>query len=103
VLDNLYNRATVIANVEVVENMSRAQLESLYRGAEEKIGEWLERLGQASPIGPLHLPPAAPVPKVTSPYEDGKFQDGVRRIQEYITAGDTLYSGLPRRVGLARA
>ena len=51
VLDNLYNRATVIANVEVAENMTRAQLESLYRGAEAKIGEWLERLGQRPPSG----------------------------------------------------
>ena len=100
VLDNLYNRATVIANVEVGENMTRAQLESFYRGAEEKIGQWLERLGQASPIGPLHLPPVAPVPKVTSPYEDGEFQDGVRRIQEYITAGDTFQTVLSRRLDL---
>jgi anthranilate synthase component 1 len=37
---------------------------------------------------------------VTSPSEDGEFQDGVRRIQEYITAGDTFQTVLSRRLDL---
>ena len=100
VLDNLYNRATVIANVEVREGMQPAELEQLYREAAAKIGDWLERLAQASPIGPLRIPPVIPTLTAVSPYGDADFQNGVRRILGYITAGDTFQTVLSRRLDL---
>jgi anthranilate synthase component 1 len=101
VLDNLYNRATIIANVEVEAGAGKASLESLYAAATQRIDEWLARLGQPSPLGALEISQPFPIPPGRSPYADQQFQDDVRRIQEYIAAGDTFQTVLSRRIDLA--
>jgi anthranilate synthase component 1 len=101
VLDNLFNRATVIASVEVREGMSRAELTTRHREAEARIDDWLARLARPSPLGALALEEPPPLPCVTSPTADAAYQDGVRRIQEYIAAGDTFQTVLSRRLDLA--
>jgi anthranilate synthase component 1 len=100
VLDNVYNRATVIANVEVLDGMARSELEGLYRSARARIEDWLARLAAPSTIGPLEISATPAIPRSTSPYADARFQDDVRRIQEYITAGDTFQTVLSRRLDL---
>src|SRR3954470_19543994 len=48
VLDNLFNRATVIANVEVPRGASDVDLRRLYDAAEQRIDCWLGRLAAPS-------------------------------------------------------
>jgi anthranilate synthase component 1 len=100
VLDNLFNRATVIANVEVPPGASAEQLRSLYEGAESKIACWLERLAAPTTHKPLEVEPAPVLPTHSSVYSDAAYQDGVRRIKEYIAAGDTFQTVLSRRIDL---
>jgi anthranilate synthase component 1 len=100
VLDNLFNRATIIANVEVVAGMSDAALAERYQAAVARIVEWLDRLQQPTSLRPLTLHPAA-LPAARSPSREGRYQAGVRKIQEYIAAGDTFQTVLSRRLDLA--
>ena len=94
VLDNLYNRATVIANVEVPAGAGEQELRRLHRSAEATIDEWLARLAAPGTAQPLALEDGPPLPPATTPYTDGRFQDDVRRIKEYIAAGDTFQTVL---------
>jgi anthranilate synthase component 1 len=100
VLDNLYNRATVIANVEVPPDAEEGELARLYAGAEARIENWLDRLGAPATLRPLALEPAPPLPATTTAYADARFQEDVRRIKEYIAAGDTFQTVLSRRLEL---
>jgi anthranilate synthase component I len=101
VLDNLFNRATVIANVEVRPGMTETQLAQGYERAEARIDEWLGRLRAVSPLRPLELRSPAPMPASISGWAEAGYQDGVRRIQEYIAAGDTFQTVLSRRLDVA--
>jgi anthranilate synthase component I len=98
VLDNLYNRATVIANVEVGAEADNAELRRLYAAATARIDDWLARLAAPGSARPLELEPPAALPAATTPYADDRFRDDVRRIKEYIAAGDTFQTVLSRRL-----
>ena len=98
VLDNLYNRATVIANVEVPEGIDDPALRRLFATAEARIEEWLARLAEPGTMKPLAIEDNPPLPEAISPYPDERFQDDVRRIKEYIAAGDTFQTVLSRRL-----
>ncbi len=100
VLDNLFNRATVIANIEVTEAQSTTELTSRYHRAVARIDDWLDRLRGPSPLQPLLIEGPPPSPAVTSPYPEAAYQEGVRRIQEHIAAGDTFQTVLSRRTDL---
>jgi anthranilate synthase component I len=101
VLDNLFNRATIIASVEVTAGMSRAALQALHAAATARIEDWLGRLRSPATLLPLTIEGPAPLPAYTSPSDGDRYQDGVRRIQEYIAAGDTFQTVLSRRLDLA--
>ena len=101
VLDNLFNRATVIANVEVPSGTGVKELQRLFGEAEARIACWIERLAAPATHAPLAIEPLPELPKPTSPYADDRFQDDVRRIKEYIAAGDTFQTVLSRRLDLA--
>ncbi len=100
VLDNLYNRATIIANAEVEPGMDRSTLTALHARAHARIGEWLTRLAAPSTLGALSIEQQPPRPTTTTPFAGTGYQDGVRRIQEYIAAGDTFQTVLSRRLDL---
>ncbi len=100
VLDNLYNRATVIANVEVAAGTPEAELQRLFAGAEARIDEWLARLAAPGTMQPLPMDTAVERPRTTSPYADERFKADVNRIKEYIAAGDTFQTVLSRRLDL---
>jgi anthranilate synthase component I len=100
VLDNLFNRATVIATVEVPGDASGSELRRLYDQAVGRIERWLDRLAVPGSTTPLEIDTPTRMPVPTSPYPDARFQDGVRRIKEYITAGDTFQTVLSRRLDL---
>ena len=55
VLDNLFNRATVIASLEVPAGASGEELRTLYAGAESRIDEWLDRLAAPGTVQPLAI------------------------------------------------
>jgi anthranilate synthase component I len=98
VLDNLFNRATVIASVEVPPDAGPEQLRRLHDEADARIDRWLERLAAPGTMRPLTIETLPPSPPSTSPYDDERFQDDVRRIKEYIAAGDTFQTVLSRRI-----
>jgi anthranilate synthase component 1 len=100
VLDNLYNRATVIANVEVPQGVATTELRRLYDEAGSRIQCWLERLATPVPIAALQIERLPELPPASGPYADGRFQQDVRRIREYIAAGDTFQTVLSRRLDL---
>jgi anthranilate synthase component 1 len=100
VLDNLFNRATVIANVEMAPGLSDIELRRLFDIAESRIDEWLGRLAAPGMLRPLDIEHEAPLPATTSPYANEKFQADVGRILEYIAAGDTFQTVLSRRLDL---
>lgn len=100
VLDNLFNRATVIANVEVPAGAGTKDLRRLFDEAETRIDCWLERLATPTTSKPLEIEPLPVLPKRSGPYPDDRFQDDVRRIKEYIGAGDTFQTVLSRRLDL---
>jgi anthranilate synthase component 1 len=100
VLDNLYNRATVIANVEVTAGTSEAELRRLFAVAEARIDDWLARLAVPGTMQPLPMDLSVERPATTSPYADERFKADVRAIKEYIAAGDTFQTVLSRRLDL---
>jgi anthranilate synthase component 1 len=100
VLDNLFNRATVIATVEVPAGASEPDLRRLFDEAHSRIECWLERLATPTTSTPLEIEPLPALPKPSGPYADSRFQDDVRRIKEYIGAGDTFQTVLSRRLDL---
>ncbi|HEX5387727.1 MAG TPA: anthranilate synthase component I [Gemmatimonadales bacterium] len=100
VLDNLYNRATVIANVEVTADTDTDELRRRFDAADARIDEWLARLAAPAGVGPLPMDTNVALPAATSPYSDARFQEHVRRIKEYIAAGDTFQTVLSRRLDL---
>jgi anthranilate synthase component I len=101
VLDNLFNRATVIASVEVPPAAEEDELHRQYAGAEARIERWLERLASPGTMRPLDIVGDPPLPQAGSPYPDERFQQDVLRIKEYIAAGDTFQTVLSRRIDVA--
>ena len=99
VLDNIYNRATVIASVEVPAGAAGAALQSAFNEAEARIDLWLSRLEAPSRVRPLAMEPVAIAPS-SSPYPDDTFRADVERIREYIAAGDIFQAVLSRRIDL---
>jgi anthranilate synthase component I len=100
VLDNLFNRATVIATVEVPPRASAAELRRLYETAETRIADWLTRLATPSTHEPLEIDPVPNIPVPAAVFSDTAYQEGVLRIKEYIAAGDTFQTVLSRRLDL---
>jgi anthranilate synthase component I len=100
VLDNLFNRATVIATVEVPAGAGTADLRRLHDEAEQRIECWLKRLAAPTTSMPLDIEPLPQLPTPSGPYADARFQQDVRRIKEYIAAGDTFQTVLSRRLDL---
>jgi anthranilate synthase component I len=100
VLDNLFNRATVVATVGVPQGAGTAELRRLFDAAVARIDCWLERLTATTshPALPLESTPVLPV--TSSPYTRDRFLADVGSIKEYIAAGDTFQTVLSRRLDL---
>ena len=125
--DNLNGRAKVITTVETGADPSRAALERAYRAAVERLEDAVGRLRSRSAPAPLDLEfggggvasagsdqslasvasagsgqPAAPLAlrplDYVSNLEKDDFLAGVRRIKEYIAAGDAFQVVLSQRL-----
>jgi anthranilate synthase component 1 len=99
VLDNLFGRAIVVANVEIpAESLARDRVQ-LYEAAEARLDTLVERLTQPHALAPLpwpERPPTLPTPP-SSRYARADFERDVARVLEHIRAGDTFQTVLSRR------
>ena len=97
ILDNLFGRAIVVANVEVPANASGAQRARLFEAAEERLDTLVARLGGTHTLAPLSLDRGGAPLRTESRYPRAAFERDVAKIGAYIAAGDTFQTVLSRR------
>jgi anthranilate synthase component 1 len=97
ILDNVFGRAIVLANVEVPADSSAAQRVRLYDAAEQRLDALVARLGETHTLAPLRLDGGGPPLRTESRYPRAAFERDVAKIGEYIAAGDTFQTVLSRR------
>jgi len=97
ILDNLFGRAIVLANVEVPANSSAAQRVRLYDTAEERLDTLVARLGETHSLSPLSLEGGGAPLRTESRYPRAAFERDVSKIRDYVAAGDTFQTVLSRR------
>jgi anthranilate synthase component 1 len=96
ILDNVFGRAILVANVEVPANASAAQRLRLYDSAQERLDALVARLGTTHQLAPLSLDGDVRL-KPQSRYSKGDFERDVEKIRDYIAAGDVFQAVLSRR------
>jgi anthranilate synthase component 1 len=104
ILDNLFGRAIVVANVEVPAGASAAQRLRLYDVAQERIDTLIGRLGATHTLAPLTLDGGnVRALRPESRYPRAAFERDVAKIKDYIAAGDVFQAVLSRRQVVAGA
>jgi anthranilate synthase component 1 len=98
VLDHLFHRAIVIANVAIDAECDDAELDRRIAEAEARADNWLERLTAAAPLTPLRALATVEPVATTTAYADDAFCHDVARCQELIAAGDAFQIVLSRRL-----
>ena len=99
ILDNVFGRAIVVANVEVPPGSASAERLRLYDQAQQRLETLIARLGTTHALTPLSLEGNGP-PRVLHPesrYPRAAFERDVARIRDYIAAGDVFQAVLSRR------
>src|SRR6266480_662311 len=97
ILDNVFGRAHVVANVEVPAGASSAQRLRLYDAAQERLESLVTRLGATHQLAPLSLEDDGRSLRPQSQYPRPQFERDVAKIREYIAAGDVFQAVLSRR------
>jgi len=97
ILDNLFGRAIVVANVEVPPRAGPAERLRLYDTAEARLDDMVGRLGQRHDLAPLALRDGLPPVATESRYPRDAFERDVARVLEYVAAGDIFQTVLSRR------
>jgi anthranilate synthase component 1 len=97
ILDNVFGRAILVANVEVPSGASAAQRLRLYDAAQERLDTLIARLSATHQLTPLALEADAKALKPESRYPRADFERGVSKIREHIAAGDVFQAVLSRR------
>jgi anthranilate synthase component 1 len=99
VIDNLFNRARAVVAVET-EGVSQTELQKRYTSAVRDLDRLARRLREEKGPDPLDL--ADPSGDADDPFEStttrGAYEDGVRRVQQYIRAGDAFQVVLSQRL-----
>ncbi len=103
VLDNLFHRAIVIANVAIDWEADDAELDRRIAAATARADEWIARLSVPNTLAPLAIPATRTPAAATSPYPDHVFRHDVQRIRDYIAAGDAFQIVLSRRLDVTPA
>ena len=103
VLDNLFHRAIVIANVAVETGLDDAELGNRITAAEARCAEWLARLAQPNTLTPLAMPATDTPVAATSRYADDDYRRDVQKCRDYIAAGDAFQIVLSRRLDVSPA
>ncbi|MFZ5624677.1 MAG: anthranilate synthase component I family protein, partial [Gemmatimonadota bacterium] len=75
-----------------------AELRRLFDEAQSRIAHWMGRLAMPGTMEPLEIEMPVEPPPRSSPYGQEAFERGVRRIKDYIAAGDTFQTVLSRRI-----
>jgi len=96
IVDNAFGRALAVTTTDTPTG-GDAAIRAAYDGALERIATILGRLATPPALAPLDLAPVAP-PASHSPFDAGRFQDGVRHLLEHIAAGDIFQAVLSRRL-----
>jgi anthranilate synthase component 1 len=97
-IDNLFGRARAIVAVET-EGADEAELRRRYDAAGAELEALVERLRAAAPLAALEPGPApSEDPEFTSTCTRAEFEAAVRRVQEYILAGDAFQVVLSQRL-----
>jgi anthranilate synthase component I len=97
ILDNVFGRAIVVANVEVPPKASAAQLLRLFDAAQERVDMLIGRFGATHQLAPLGLEDEGRALRPQSQYPRSAFERDVGKIREYIAAGDVFQAVLSRR------
>jgi anthranilate synthase component I len=97
ILDNVFGRAILVANVEVPPGATAAQRLRLYDGAQERLDVLIDRLGATHPLAPLALDGDTKALRPESRYPRAAFERDVAKIRDYIAAGDVFQAVLSRR------
>ncbi|MES2124004.1 MAG: chorismate-binding protein [Gemmatimonadota bacterium] len=103
VLDNLFHRAIVIANVTVSADLDDTALAQRIAAAEARSAEWLSRLAHPSTLIPLGIPASRTAADAVAPYPAEAYRHDVARCQEHIAAGDAFQIVLSRRLDVRPA
>ena len=98
VLDNLLNRARMVAAVDVPAGASEAERGRVYDAAAARLDAWMERLAAPSPLAPLPAGAAMQPAEASSPCPGADYQRGVRTLKDHIAAGDIFQAVLSRRL-----
>ncbi|MFL5381874.1 MAG: anthranilate synthase component I [Longimicrobiaceae bacterium] len=98
-VDNLFGRARVISAVDTSGAEDEGELRRRYQAAGEEVDALVRRLREGEPPRPLALL-ADPLgdPDFASSVTREGYEEGVRRIQEYIRAGDAFQVVLSQRL-----
>ena len=97
ILDNVFGRAIVVANVEVPAGASPAQRLRLYESAQERLETLIGRLSATHQLAPLALDGDGRALRPESAYPRAAYERDVAKIREYIAAGDVFQAVLSRR------
>src|SRR5579885_2648928 len=97
ILDNLFGRAIVVANVEVPAAAPPAERLRRYDAALARLEELAGRLRGPHPPEPLAIADNPPPVRTESRYPRERFERDVARVLDYIAAGDTFQTVLSRR------
>jgi anthranilate synthase component 1 len=99
-IDNLFGRARAVVGVET-EGADEAELRRRYDAAAAEVDAVVERIRRGAAPAPLALENPAPEdPPFRSTFTREGFEDAVRRVQEYVRAGDAFQVVLSQRLSL---
>ncbi|HVT40609.1 MAG TPA: anthranilate synthase component I family protein [Gemmatimonadaceae bacterium] len=100
IIDNLRAQARVVSAMRVPRDASAGTLRAAEAAAHREIDTVVERLRTGPSLPALDLDPLAPAAEGRSTYGRAKFLGDVRRIKDYIVAGDVYQTLLARRIVL---
>ncbi|HEX2189749.1 MAG TPA: anthranilate synthase component I [Longimicrobiaceae bacterium] len=99
-VDNLYGRARAVVGVETGD-ADEAELRRRYEVAAAEVQAAIARVREGEGPRPLEVAPPAPGdPPFRSTFTREGFEDAVRRVQEYVRAGDAFQVVLSQRLSL---
>jgi len=101
IVDNLRSRAILVASVPVAEDASEETHRRLREDGEHDLDDVAKRLNGPPALRPLVVNDAAAPAVGQSSYARTDFERDVRRIKDYIVAGDAFQVLLARRISLA--
>ncbi len=101
VIDNLLGRGMAVAAVDVEPGLDEEELHERYREGAERAEDLVDRLGTGTGPDPLELKPEPEEdPSFSSSMEREEFLEGVKKIREYILAGDAFQVVLSQRLAV---